>query len=164
MTNEQREAIDNLSEIVKLSKEELQKENENITAILDYKDLKSLGIVLSLIKEQQEEIEKLKVNLAKSCADRTLDRETLKNQENENLEALHRAYNEELQKKDMQIDLMAESIELQQYANIDTSNLDLVCEKLKCNKKCELVEKDCIKQYFAELVEDVDIKKSRYIK
>lgn len=154
MTNEQREAIDNLSEIVKLSKEELQKENGNITAILDYKDLKSLDTVLSLIKEQQEEIEKLKVNLAKSCADRTLDRETLKNQENENLEALHRAYNEELQKKDMQIDLMAESIELQQYANIDTSSLDLVCEKLKCNKKCELVEKDCIKQYFERKVKD----------
>ena len=58
MTNEQRKAIDNLSEIVKLSKEELQKENENITAILDYKDLKSLDTVLSLIKEHQEELKK----------------------------------------------------------------------------------------------------------
>ena len=133
MTNEQREAI-----------EELKSLSPSAGAI---------DTVLSLIKEQQEEMEKLKVNLAKSCADGTLDRETLKNQENENLEALHRAYNEELQKKDMQIDLMAESIELQQYANIDTSNLDLVCEKLKCNKKCELVKKDCIKQYFAGLVE-----------
>ena len=57
MTNEQREAIENLSEIVNLSKEELQKENENITAILDYEDLKSLDTVLSLIKEQQEEID-----------------------------------------------------------------------------------------------------------
>lgn len=57
MTNEQRKAIDNLSEIVKLSKEELQKENENITAILDYKDLKSLDTALSLIKEQQEKME-----------------------------------------------------------------------------------------------------------
>lgn len=55
-------------------------------------------------------------------------------------------------KKDKQIDLMAESIELQQYANIDTSNLDLVCEKLKCNKKCELVKEDCIKQYFENKV------------
>ena len=136
MTNEQREAI-----------EELKSLSPSAGAI---------DTVLSLIKEQQEEIEKLKVNLAKSCADRTLDRETLKNQENENLEALHRAYNEELQKKDMQIDLMAESIELQQYANIDTSNLDLVCEKLKCNKKCELVEKDCIKQYFERKVENVE--------
>lgn len=57
MTNEQREAIENLSEIVSLSKEELQKEDENITAILDYADLKSLDTALSLIKEQQEEIE-----------------------------------------------------------------------------------------------------------
>lgn len=58
MTTEQRKAIENLSEINNLSKEELQ--NENITAILDYEDLKSLDTVLSLIKEQQEEIEGLK--------------------------------------------------------------------------------------------------------
>ena len=59
-----------------------------------------------------------------------------------------------IKEQEKQIDLMAESIELQQYANIDTSNLDLVCEKLKCNKKCELVKKDCIKQYFERKVED----------
>ena len=63
MTTEQRKAIENLSEIVNLSKEELQKENENITAILDYEDLKSLDTVLSLIKEQQEEIENLQKEL-----------------------------------------------------------------------------------------------------
>ena len=57
-----------------------------------------------------------------------------------------------IKEQEKQIDLMAESIELQQYANIDTSNLDLVCEKLKCNKKCELVKKDCIKQYFERKV------------
>ena len=57
-----------------------------------------------------------------------------------------------IKEQEKQIDLMAESIELQQYANIDTSNLDLVCEKLKCNKKCELVKKDCIKQYFEDKV------------
>ena len=57
-----------------------------------------------------------------------------------------------IKEQENQIDLMAESIELQQYANIDTSNLDLVCEKLKCNKKCELVKKDCIKQYFEDKV------------
>ena len=145
MTNEQREAIELVEYIA---------DNTWTTKYIMSSDSKKADTALSLIKEQQEEIEKLKVNLAKSCADRTLDRETLKNQENENLEALHRAYNEELQKKDMQIDLMAESIELQQYANIDTSSLDLVCEKLKCNKKCELVEKDCIKQYFERKVKD----------
>ena len=102
MTTEQREAIEYLKEM---------KNNQ--------KDLNKSGYVyanekidtaLSLMKEQQEEIEKLKVNLAKSCADRTLDRETLKNQENENLEALHRAYNEEIKKKDKQIDLMADKL------------------------------------------------------
>lgn len=69
MTNEQREAIDNLSEIVKLSKEELQKENENITAILDYKDLKSLDTALSLIKEQQEETDKYKALYERALSD-----------------------------------------------------------------------------------------------
>lgn len=63
MTTEQRKAIENLSEIVNLSKEELQKENENITAILDYEDLKSLDTVLYLIKEQQEKIENLQKEL-----------------------------------------------------------------------------------------------------
>ena len=84
MTNEQREAIENLSEINNLSKEELQ--NENITAILDYEDLKSLDTVLSLIKEQQEEIEKY--------------------------EKIYKEYDcyrwvKELKQKDKQIDLMA---------------------------------------------------------
>lgn len=102
MRDEQREAIDTLKEIT---------END----LLNYwegteRPYNAIQIVLSLIKEQQEEIEKLKVNLAKSCADRTLDRETLKNQENENLEALHRAYNEELDKKNKQIDLMADKL------------------------------------------------------
>ena len=86
-----------------------------------------LDTVLSLIKAQQEEISKYKTLYERALSD--------------------------VVKTDKQIDLMAESIELQQYANIDTSNLDLVCEKLKCNKKCELVKKDCIKQYFVELVE-----------
>lgn len=88
MTNEQRKAIENLSEIVNLSKEELQ--NENITAILDYEDLKSLDTVLSLIKEQQEEIEGLK------------DKEVL----------IKRYFNkcDLIDKKDKQIDLMAELV------------------------------------------------------
>lgn len=67
MTNEQREAIENLSEINNLSKEELQ--NENITAILDYEDLKSLDTVLSLIKAQQEEISKYKTLYERALSD-----------------------------------------------------------------------------------------------
>lgn len=50
------------------------------------------------------------------------------------------------------IDLMAENIELQQFANIDTTNLDLICKALKCNKKCNLVDKNCIKKYFTRVI------------
>lgn len=95
----------------------------------------AIDTVLSLIKEQEKYI--------KDANDIT---------EEMNGDIMRLIY--ELKQKDKQIELMAESIELQQYANIDTSNLDLVCEKLKCNKKCELVEKDCIKQYFERKVED----------
>ena len=49
------------------------------------------------------------------------------------------------------IDLMAQNIELQQFANIDITNLDLICKKLQCNKKCRLVNKDCIKKYFKRI-------------
>lgn len=109
MTNEQREAIEICKE--KIIESFYDFPNPSSIELKDT-DVEAIEIVLSLIKEQEIEIEK----------------------------------------KDKQIDLMAESIELQQYANIDTSNLDLVCEKLKCNKKCELVKKDCIKQYFEDKV------------
>ena len=101
MTTEQREAIDRLDK---------DKDYPLACGDITIVNVADIDTVLSLIKEQQEEIVKLKVNLAKSCADRTLDRETLKNQENENLEALHRAYNEELDKKNKQIDLMADKL------------------------------------------------------
>ena len=123
MTNEQRVRVDRLERYLITDK-------DNIYTRVRVNDLDT---VLSLIKEQQEEIAKY--------------------------EKIYKEYDcyrwvKELNKKDKQIDLMVESIELQQYANIDTSNLDLVCEKLKCNKKCELVEKDCIKQYFERKVKD----------
>ena len=50
------------------------------------------------------------------------------------------------------IDLMAENIELQQYANIDTTDIDLICKRLHCNKKCRLVSKECIKKYFTRII------------
>ena len=108
MTTKQREAIENLSEINNLSKEELQ--NENITAILDYEDLKSLDTVLSLIKEQQEEIAKY--------------------------EKIYKEYDcyrwvKELDKKDKIIDLMAEYIN-----EIDVS--EDICEgRTMCDEDCE---------------------------
>lgn len=50
------------------------------------------------------------------------------------------------------IDLMAQNIELQQFANIDITNLDLICKRLHCNKKCRLVSKECIKKYFTRII------------
>ena len=50
------------------------------------------------------------------------------------------------------IDLMAENIELQQFANIDTTDIDLICKRLHCNKKCRLVSKECIKKYFTRII------------
>lgn len=123
MIKEQREAIENLSEINNLSKEELQ--NENMTAILDYEDLKSLDTVLSLIKEQQEEIEGLK-----------------------NKEVLIKRYFKKcdlIKQKDKQIELMAK------YWNTGLAmcdNCDKIVEKYEKNN-CQ----DCIKQYFADKVE-----------
>ena len=69
MTNEQREALENLNEIVNLSKEELQKGNVNITAVLDYIDLESLDTVLSLIKEQEGETDKYKALYERALSD-----------------------------------------------------------------------------------------------
>ena len=152
MTNEQREAI----EICKEKIIESFYDFPNPTSIeLKDTDVEAIEIVLSLIKEQQEEIVKLKVNLAKSCADRTLDRETLKNQENENLEALHRAYNEELDKKNKQIDLMAKFIENNMS---EKKIINEICIKSKCNnEECHEDDlKDCIKQCFERKVEDVE--------
>ena len=153
MTNEQRKAIDNLSEIVKLSKEELQKENENITAILDYKDLKSLDTVLSLIKQQQRKIENITTNYEDLIADVSGIAKELGLEEDATIDEIYIAISilkskrinvieqlECIQKKDKQIDLMAEYID-----EIDVSE-DICEEKTMCDENC----KDCVKQYFAD--------------
>lgn len=149
MTNEQREAVEFL-EFYKQHCLKIEIENmDNYETIHDGDFVsKNLDTVLSLIKEQQEEIVNLKVNLAKSCADRTLDRETLKNQENENLEALHRAYNEEISKKDKQIDLMAKKITMTKPTPCTSTNEFSIGRMY--------MSKEEIKQYFERKVEDVE--------
>lgn len=57
------EIINNLKEIIELSKEEIEKENENITAILDLKDLKSLNILLDLYNKEKEKNKELEYSL-----------------------------------------------------------------------------------------------------
>lgn len=50
---------ENLKEIVDLCKEELEKNDENTTAILDIADLRSLNNILSEYKRLQNELDKL---------------------------------------------------------------------------------------------------------
>lgn len=55
MTQEQ--AISNLKEIIELSRDEINKKDENLTAILDLIDLQSLEIVLSMLEEKDKQID-----------------------------------------------------------------------------------------------------------
>lgn len=49
------EDIKNLQEIINLAEEDIKSNNENVTAILDLEDLKSLQNVLSRLKQLEEE-------------------------------------------------------------------------------------------------------------
>lgn len=55
MTQEQ--AISNLKEIIELSRDEINKKDENLTAILDLIDLQSLETVLSMLEEKDKQID-----------------------------------------------------------------------------------------------------------
>lgn len=133
MTNEQRKAIEFL-EFYKqhcLKKEIKNMDNYEIIHDGDFVS-KNLDTVLSLIKEQQIYIKK-------------------SNDTTEEMNRDIRKLISEIQKKDKQIDLMAEyiatlDIEEDVCANIENDN----CDKMAL-EECE----DCIKQYFARKVEDV---------
>lgn len=125
MTNEQREAI----EFLEFYKQHcLKKEIENMDNYETIHDgdfvSKNLDTVLSIIKEQKEEIEKY--------------------------EKIYKEYDcyrwvKELDKKDKQIDLMAEWISERCFYKDDYSNS---CEIIQdsCSKEDNC--KHCIKQYF----------------
>lgn len=73
MTEKEEKAIKNLKEIIDLSKEEIENNDENTTAILDITDLKSLAIVLKALEQKDKEIQELKAKYDK-------DTHTLQNQ------------------------------------------------------------------------------------
>jgi len=60
-------AIGNLSEIIKLAEPELSKNDKNVSAILDLKDLKSLSLVLEELNNSipKQKVRDLKYNLEK---------------------------------------------------------------------------------------------------
>ena len=63
INKEEQEAIKELTEIKELVEEDLKYDDYNATAILDQTDLKSLVIVLNLIKKQENRIKELeKIN------------------------------------------------------------------------------------------------------
>ena len=135
MTNEQREAI----EFLEFYKQHcLKKEIENMDNYETIHDgdfvSKNLDTVLSLIKEQQAEMEDLK-----------------------NKSVLIKRYFKKcdlIKQKDKQIDLMAKFIENNMS---EKKIINEICIKSKCNnEECHEDDlKDCIKQYFARKVEDV---------
>lgn len=60
MSDEEKKALKELTEIKELVEEDLKYEDYDVTATLDQIDLESLVIVLNLIEKQQKEIEELK--------------------------------------------------------------------------------------------------------
>ena len=115
MTNEQREAIELLEGI---------RDNTWTTKYIISSDSKKADTVLSLIKEQQEEIEGLK------------DKEVL----------IKRYFNkcDLIKQKDKQIDLMADFI---------GQDMRCIRPEIECNKMTHDC-KDCVKQYFERKAKD----------
>lgn len=60
LSDEERKALKELTEIKELVEEDLKYEDYEVTATLDQIDLESLVIALNLIEKQQKEIEELK--------------------------------------------------------------------------------------------------------
>ena len=137
MTNEQREAI----EFLEFYKQHcLKKEIENMDNYETIHDgdfvSKNLDTVLSLIKEQEEEIERLKTDNGNVW------------QLNANMSKRHLEDICKLKQKEKQIDLMADFM-----YKTGTGRKALSCvfgQNDECNENgCEY----CIKRYFARLVE-----------
>lgn len=73
------QAIKNLKEIIELSRDEIDKKNEKLTAILDLTDLESLDIILSILEEKNKIIDLM----TKMISIYDLDIPTLKKQQKE---------------------------------------------------------------------------------
>ena len=129
MTNEQKEAIEYLERQIRVCNENAEIcDNNNFDEEATHLREESymLHTALSLIKEQQEEIEKLK-----------------------NKEVLIKRYFKKcdlIKQKDKQIDLMARRILIYQMYN---SNLiEKICNECGYEDCCDEISQDCIKKYF----------------
>ena len=127
-----------------LSEEEKQaiKECERLSKQDYYGDLYflekySIQILLNLLEKQQKENEELRKGQKSLMQNRKIWKDK---------------YYKLREKNRKIIDKMADNIELQQYANIDTTDIDLICKRMHCNKKCRLISIDCIKKYFKRII------------
>ena len=119
----------------------------------DFKDdIELLKTVLSMLKQKDKEIEKLKQSLARNIANNfTISiKETEKSKED--LEMLDKGWQMELEKKDKQIDLMAEYI----FQNVDVEEDICNSAYVECTQETaqDITCKNCIKQYFERKSEE----------
>ena len=136
MTKEQEEAIEYLKESVVIYKNTIPKIS------------KAIETVLNMLKEKDKEIEELKQALARNIAKNFTSSMKESEKSKEDLEMLNRGWRIELERKDKQIDLMADyiatlDIEEDFCVNVENNN----CDKMSFGE-CE----DCIKQYFERKV------------
>lgn len=137
MTNEQREAIDNLSEIVKLSKEELQKENENIKSRKEHQKIRFKRYKENIDKQHEEIYENL-----------VFENEKYKYLYQKALDNTVKADKENMQLK-KQIDLMAEQLKIPE----PTMKIESFDIKPKTKFGMRYLNKEEVKQYFEKKVE-----------
>ena len=147
MTKEQ--AIKNLLEIVELSKNEIKNGNTNIAATLDYEDLKSLQIALQMIEENSAEIQQKNTELAEKSAE--IEKKDNQIEQYQNILATNDMLHVlEYERKNKQIDLMAEQIKIPEPI-IKIESCDI---KPKTKFGMRYLNKEEVKQYFEKKVEE----------
>lgn len=106
----------------------------------------ALETVLNMLKEKDKEIEELKQALARNIAKNFTSSMKESAKSKDDLEMLNKGWQIELEKKNKQIDLMAEYIDSNNYVDNEECQFQWDFNIKKCieNGDC----KDCIKQYF----------------
>ncbi len=136
MTTEQ--AISNLKEIIELSRNEINKKNENLTGVLDLTDLESLDVVLSMLENQKERIDYLMRSIERK-------EQSLIEEHEKNIECYTK-----IEEKNKIIDLMAEML-VKVPDNSDSPQTATIIAMI--NRDLEL-RKIKVKQYFEKKVKE----------
>lgn len=146
MIEKEEKAIKNLKEIIDLSKEEIENNDENTTAILDITDLKSLAIVLDLLEQKDKEIAEERIKYLSSNLNNTIKQ---RQKEDEQLSALNEGWKIELEQKDKEIEHLKN---LNQHQSKDITKA--VNYTFELNKEIE--EKDKIIDLMARYINSTD--------